>query len=122
MGAQAYTDDLADGPVLNTSDQTWLATRLCEKFETASEELITFPNRGQWGYDWSGDVLSETIRRANSALPTSYAEWLIVLEAQDTPSKWTDRSGQVYSRCDWVSARRFIQQCARRNLKFHISY
>lgn len=121
VGAQAYTDE-ARGPEINTTDATWLATRLCQRFETDAEEAVTFPNRGTWGYDWTGDVLYETVERAHRVLPIRYDEWLVILESQDTPSKWSARNGEVYSRCDWVQARRFIQQCARNRTGFHVSY
>lgn len=114
MGAQAYTSDDKDG--IYTTDASWLASRLCTAVETDDERKQTWLNDGP-GMDWTGDVLATTVSRAHSILPFRYALWLSTIDAE----KWQGRRG-VYSRCDWVAARRFIARCSRRSVGFHISY
>lgn len=117
LGAQAYTNSASLG--LYTTQASWLATLLCWKFEAEAEAAQTFPNRGKWGYDWTGDVRPATVMRCHVNTPLKYAHWLRQIDPRD----WQDsRTEDVYSREDFISARRFIARCARRGVGFRLSY
>ena len=117
MGAQAYTDD--SHIELYTSDTSWLAVRLCQTHETADEKEASMDGPS-FMRDWNGVIAPDTVKRAHASLPLRYSQWREIVGAQII--QWKDRSGQVYCHRDWVAARRFIAQCARRSLRIRLSY
>jgi hypothetical protein len=117
VGAQAYTTDKDIG--LYTTEASWLAVRLCQKFETPAEHEETYPQFSPGMRDWIGSVLAPTVKRAHTSLPVRYAEWRENIDPKDWQSY---RSKDVFGRCDWLSARRFIGRCARRDLQIELSY
>jgi len=114
VGAQAYTND---GDGIYTTDASWLASKLCRAVMTDAEHDEIDPEFAPGMRDFSGDATPSMVARAHSLWPLRFAEWNRRPEA----SEWKGGRGP-YDRCDWVSARRFIQRCARRGVGFNLSY
>lgn len=116
MGAQAYTTTGPDDGVYST-DASWLASRLCQHLMTEKERDEIDPEWAPGMRDGSGDATASMVTRAHKHWPLTFREW----QKRDESKNWHGRHGP-YSRSDWVTARRFVQRCARRGVGFSLSY